>query len=325
VSVIARPVAAGDVSLWVQSEGRGRPVVVLHGFTGSGESMADLAAGLRGAYAVHRVDLLGHGRSDAPETAASYGVERCAEQVRAVIDALEIERPHLLGYSMGGRVALGLAALHPDRLASLVLVGATPGLADVRQRAQRVTADEALAERILERGIEPFVDEWMALPLFASQRRLGERALAAARRQRLSNRPAALAASLRGMGTGAMKPLHSQLPGLDLPVLLVVGDEDAKFAAIAREMVAALPSGRLEVLSGAGHAAHLEQPGAFARAALGFFAAVDGACAAAFEAGPGRPAAPAFPLPSSTSRSNSTSSNGAPTKAGHPPGQERES
>jgi hypothetical protein len=115
----------------------------------------------------------------------------------------------------------------------------------------------------------------MALPLFASQARLGARALDAARAQRLRNRPRGLANSLRGMGAGAQPPLHDALARLHRPVLLVVGAEDAKFRAIADRLAAGLPDVRIAVLDDAGHAAHLEAPAAFAQAVRGFLAAVD--------------------------------------------------
>ena len=121
----------------------------------------------------------------------------CVEQVAA---ALSLARMHVVGYSMGGRVALSLAVAHPDRVASLLLVGASPGLAEAEERAARIKADEALARQIEQDGLERFVDYWMALPLFASQSVLGEDALARARTQRLRSDPAGLANSLRGMG-----------------------------------------------------------------------------------------------------------------------------
>ncbi len=269
-----RLVAAGDVSLWVESVGEGCPVVLLHGFTGSAQSMASTAAALGDGYETHCVELVGHGRSDAPEALCHYEMASCVSQLLAVFDALELACPHVIGYSMGGRAALSLGVAQPQRVASCLLVGASPGIDDACQRAARVRADEALAARILSDGIESFVERWMAQPLFASQRRLGREALARARAQRLLNRPHALAASLRGMGTGAMPPLHDALSKLVTPVCLVVGEEDAKFEAIARDIGQRLPNGRVECLEQAGHAAHLESPHEFARLARRFFAAV---------------------------------------------------
>ena len=253
-------IPAAGVALRVRSEGTGEPVLMLHGFTGRSESLEPVAEGLRDAWRVVRIDLVGHGGSDAPSTPEAYTMERCVAQLTACLHALGLPRVHLLGYSMGGRAALALAAAHPERVRSAVLVGASAGIADPTQRAARVRDDEALATRIEREGLEAFVERWMALPLFASQERLGPDFLAAARAERLRNRPHGLAHSLRGMGSGAQPPLHEALARIDAPVLLAVGDLDAKFRAIAADLEARLPRARVVAIPGAGHACHLEQP-----------------------------------------------------------------
>jgi 2-succinyl-6-hydroxy-2,4-cyclohexadiene-1-carboxylate synthase len=158
---------------------------------------------------------------------------------------------------------------------SLLVVGASAGIADPEERARRRAADEALADELEQGGVAAFVTRWMAQPLFASQARLGAAALAEARAQRLANRAHGLANSLRGMGTGAQPALHAALAGLSVPVCFVAGAEDAKFSALAAELAALAPRGRAAVLPGAGHAAHLEAPDPFARLALDFFAEVE--------------------------------------------------
>ena len=116
----------------------------------------------------------------------------------------------------------------------------------------------------------------MGLPLFASQRRLGETALARAQAQRLANRVHGLAHSLRGMGSGAQPPLHRWLPRVRVPIGLVAGALDAKFAAIASDLARRLPNSQVWLLPRAGHAAHLEQPEAFLRVARRFLAEARG-------------------------------------------------
>lgn len=273
-------VACGEVTLVVVEEGQGTPVLALHGFTGSSASMNGVAGALRDRHRVVRVDLVGHGRSDAPQDVAAYRIERCVAQLGSVLDALAIPRAHVLGYSMGGRVALALAALLPERVASVLAIGARAGFEDPAERTERARDDEALAARIERDGVPAFVDQWMALPLFATQRRLGAAALAGARAERLANRAHALAASLRAMGAGAQPPLHALLAQRSMPMLLLAGAEDARFAAIARDLAARLPDARVALVPDAGHAAHLENPDAFARIARSFFAAADASAAA---------------------------------------------
>jgi 2-succinyl-6-hydroxy-2,4-cyclohexadiene-1-carboxylate synthase len=269
-----RFVDAAGIRLRAVIDGAGPPIVVLHGFTGDAESMESVSRGLggEGHRRVVRLELIGHGESDAPDAMAPYALSACVAQVAAAVQALELGKPGLLGYSMGGRVALATGLAHPELFSSLVLVGATAGIAEAAQREERIAADRGLADRIEAEGVERFVEEWMALPIFASQARLGETALQRARNQRLRNRAHGLAHSLRGMGAGAQPPLHDHLPGLDLPVLLVVGEEDAKFRAIADDLEGLLPDARTVVIPKAGHAAHLEAPDEFARVVSTFLA-----------------------------------------------------
>lgn len=266
----AHRIDVGGLALAVSDCGVGPPLVVLHGFTGSRESMIPVIEQLREDCRVIAVDLVGHGASDRPDTLDPYRMASVVDQLDLLLDRLQLRAAAWLGYSMGGRAALAFAVAHPERVERLVLIGASAGIEDPRARAERVAADEALAERIERDGMEVFVDRWMALPLFASQARLGPEALAAARSQRLENDPHALARSLRGMGSGAQKPLQGELDGLSVPVCLVVGEEDAKFDAIARDLAARLADARVERVAEAGHAAHLENPSAFGHIARAF-------------------------------------------------------
>jgi len=169
----------------------------------------------------------------------------------------------LAGYSMGGRIALHYALARPGWVARLVLVGASPGLADAGERAARREADEALAERIEQDGVAAFAEEWEAQPIFAGR---PPAVAEAARADRLRNDAAGLAAALRGLGMGAMEPLWDRLGEVGVPVRLVVGERDAKFRAIAERMAELLPDVRVVVVQAAGHAAHLERPAIVAEA-----------------------------------------------------------
>ena len=194
-------------------------------------------------------DLPGHGL--AAQRTASFPA--CTAYLRALADGLFT----LAGYSMGGRIALATALAHPGKVERLVLVGASPGIADERERAQRRQADDALAERIEHIGVEAFAEEWGAQPLFAGQ---PERVAAAAHADRLRNTPQGLAAALRGLGTGVMEPLWDRLGELTMPVTLLAGERDEKFRAIADRMAERLPHAEVHVVPGAGHAAQLERP-----------------------------------------------------------------
>lgn len=281
-----------DVDLNVMVSGQGPALVALHGFTGDVSTWHTFARAAEAEFTVITIDLLGHGRSSNPRDPERYGLERTVADLGSVLDALDIKRASWLGYSMGGRIALGVGVLAPDRCRALVLEGASPGLLAAGERAQRVASDERLAQLIESAGITAFVDYWERLPLFATQVRFPARVRARLRAQRLRNSPAGLAASLRGIGTGAQPALHGRLAGLTMPVLFLAGEEDTKFGQIAQEMCAAVPRGRVALVARAGHAAHLEQPAAFNRLVLDFLRRLPAAGraqdAAKLPAGPAR-------------------------------------
>lgn len=248
------------LQLAAEVTGSGEPVIVIHGFTGCAEAMAPLVDRLDDWRCI-AVDLVGHGRSPSPADLAPYSVEAMAASVAVLATGLDGGPCHVVGYSMGGRVALALAATYPEICRSLTLISATAGIADASERAQRRRADEALAGRIHEYGLARFVDEWMGLPMWDPLRAsLGPEAWQASIDQRLRSDPTGLANSLRAAGTGSMTPLWDRLGALDVPTLLMCGELDTKFVAIGHEMNGLLPASELIVLAGAGHAAHLEVP-----------------------------------------------------------------
>lgn len=250
-------------------------LVLLHGFTGSAanwhELFPQLAAPGRRLIAL---DMLGHGQSDAPSDPARYAMEHCQADILATLEALGVQPGEaiLLGYSMGGRIALYTAFSGFFR--ALILESASPGLAGPAEREQRRLSDNALAERIEREGVEAFIDTWEKLPLFASQNSLPLEARRRLRAQRLANRASGLANSLRGVGTGVQPALHERLHEFELPVLLLAGELDSKFCRIAREMAGQMPQARLEIVPGAGHTIHLEQPARFVASVDAFCRAV---------------------------------------------------
>jgi len=250
--------------------GRGPALVLLHGFTGSGQGMAGIAQSFEQDYETLVMDLPGHGRSADLVRADADGFDECVDDLVATLESAGHRQAHWLGYSMGARLALGCAVRHPGSVASLVLLGGRAGIADPIERAARCREDAVLAARIESVGVERFVDEWLAQPMFASLRQRGARFLAEQRRQRLGNSARGLADCLRRLGPGAQPPLFDALPRVGVPVLLVAGELDRKFVSLAHDLAGRLPRAEIREVAGAGHAAHLEQPEAFVHAVQDF-------------------------------------------------------
>jgi 2-succinyl-6-hydroxy-2,4-cyclohexadiene-1-carboxylate synthase len=226
-------------------------VVLLHGFSGTHRAWDGVIAALdRERYRPLALDLPGHGEAAGSERPITFA--GCVAHVLG----RSPKRFTLCGYSMGGRVALHVALVAPERVSRLVLVSCSAGIADDADRAARRESDGALAQELERIPFEEFIERWRTQPLFAADPpEVGELARADQRR----NRPDALAAVLRGIGTGEMQPLWERLGELAMPVTVVVGDRDAKFRALGERMTQLLPQVGLEVVRG-GHGLPLENP-----------------------------------------------------------------
>jgi 2-succinyl-6-hydroxy-2,4-cyclohexadiene-1-carboxylate synthase len=256
-------VRANGIDFRAEVRDSGDPLVLLHGFTGSADSWAPHIDGLARDHRVIAIDLIGHGESDAPPDPRRYAFAQALDDLAAIADHLNIKEATWLGYSMGGRLALGFALRHPYRVQKLILENATPGIANQQERDERRTADEELAQRIERDGIASFVTEWEHNPIFASQRSLPAEVVHQQHELRLRNRPIGLANSLRGMGQGAQPSFWGRLHEIQMPTLLIAGTCDPKFAAIATRMHALIPQSTLALIPDAGHAVHLERPRQF--------------------------------------------------------------
>lgn len=217
-------------------------IVFVPGFTQTARSWDPVVAALRGNDQAVALDV---------PTELDF-----VETARAVADTGRTGA--YVGYSAGGRLCLQLALDRPERVERLVLVSASPGIADATERAARRDADEQLAQAIERDGVDAFLERWLTQPLFAT---LPRDAAALDTRER---DPAVLTHALRALGQGAQEPLWERLGELRMPVTLVVGALDEKYTTIAREIARHLAAARVHVIGGAGHALHLEQPEALA-------------------------------------------------------------
>lgn len=237
--------------------GRERRVVLVHGFTQTRRSWDPVLAPLADEHQVVAVDAPGHGLS------SHYRVGPW-EAARLLGEAGN--EASYVGYSMGGRLVLHLALAAPYLVRRVVLVSATAGISDPHERVARVAADEVVASDLESGGLDAFLDRWLANPLFST---LPHRAAGVEARR--ENTVEGLAATIRLLGTGVQEPLWDHLATLHMPALVVAGERDEKFAALARRLADGWGGpAEVVVVPGAGHAVHLEQPQAFLEVVLPF-------------------------------------------------------
>lgn len=241
------------------------PVIVfLHGFTGSVSTWDDVMAALNDRFRMIAVDLTGHGKTAIPDQVSRFQMAEQLADLDALFRALAITNFTLVGYSMGGRVALAYTQEYPERVKTLVLESASPGLKTAEERDMRMAADLQLANRIENDGIKAFVDFWENIPLFSSQKKLTSDKRENIRNERLQQQAIGLARSLKGIGTGSQPSYWPHLGEMALPILLLTGEMDEKFVVISREMKKQFPSATHEIINDVGHAIHVEKPVLFA-------------------------------------------------------------
>lgn len=244
--------------------GTGAPIAALHGFTLTGAQFGALATA---ALQIHAADLPGHGatvveRVDVPTT---------IDAIAAWLAAFGAPVP-LMGYSQGGRMALLTALDHPALVERLILISTSPGIADAEERRLRRHRDAVLADRIVEIGIDRFLDEWLAHPVTSGPRLCADAALAD-RTIREENTAAGLADALRGLGQGAQPYVGDRLRELSMPVLTVSGEWDERYARHAGDIAARVPDGRHVSIAGSGHNVVRDAPHPLTRAVVAFCAA----------------------------------------------------
>ncbi len=218
------------------------------------------------------IDLIGHGRSEAPDSPKDYRTGAVVDQLKGVVDQLDLAPVRWVGYSLGGRVLLQLAVRHPELVDSMILESTTAGIESEAEREKRRRKDEKLAEFLELQGLNNFVDRWMSAPIFESQQSVCVQKRQQARQLRLENDPIGLQHCLRELGRGSMPHVWDRLEELTMPVQLITGDQDPKHCEIHERLLKKLPDASDTVINNAGHNVHFEQPEAFVEACVKFLA-----------------------------------------------------
>lgn len=237
------------------------PLVCLHGFTGSSKTFESLFDNRQLDFQVIAIDLIGHGQTSVVVDKMYYTFENMCDEVILELKKIGVVYFSLFGYSMGARLALGIASKYPDHISHLILESGSPGLKTTQEQESRRASDEKLALKIEEEGVASFVDFWGNIALFDSQKSLPKKSQEKIRQERLSQQVFGLANSLRFMGTGSQPSFWPKLKEMTLEsITLIVGELDSKFITIALEMKRENSKFQFITIKEAGHCVHLEKP-----------------------------------------------------------------
>ena len=230
---------------------------------GAAEDWNPVIDQLTGDYDCFALNLPGHGSPIADAFDQPLDFDRALAGLIDSLDELTRDPVALIGYSLGGRIALYAALARPDRFRRVVLEGASPGIADPSERRARATLDDRRAETLLRDGIDAFVDRWYEMDLFQSVHAHPE-TFERMKTARKSQDAAWMAKVIREFSPGRQPPLWDRLGELAMPMMLIAGELDAKYTSMSQRMARRIPSVRVEIVPGAGHNVHLERPERFA-------------------------------------------------------------
>lgn len=238
-------------------------ILFFHGFTGCAEDWFDVFEQLPEKYNLIAVDLIGHGKTDAPGNVDYYITESIVRQIKFVKDHLTTNKIFLCGYSMGGRASLSFAIEHPEDIKGLIIESSSAGINNDDEREKRYEADLQLARYIENHTMEEFIESWNDQELFNTQRRFSNDKLKKLNKKKFTNSKIGMANSLRGFSTGIMPQLQDQLKKIPVKVLLITGDLDSKFTGINARIAKRFLKAKHKIVKNSGHNTHLEEPKRF--------------------------------------------------------------
>jgi len=241
-----------------QQEANLPPLLMLHGFMGDHRVFDHLNKKLTKFCNPIVIDLLGYGESSKPSNPDRHHESKQIKDILFLINKLKLQNPYLYGYSMGGRLALKIALAQPNSFQGLILESANCGITEKQARLERQKVDNLRADQI-EDDFESFLSGWTSLDLFDSPLPIDKKLAQKYHRIQSEQLPAALAASLRGFGTGTMTPAYNEVTNFTRPVLLLAGSADKKYQQINNELVNRFPNAIFKSVK-AGHRVHLDNP-----------------------------------------------------------------
>ena len=245
--------------LFYREDGSGIPLLLIHGFTGSNESFKTSIRYLRQYFKVIAIDMIGHGKSF-DKNPNNYSFERSVELIKDILIELNLKKTNLLGYSLGGRLALHLAINSTQLINKLILCSTSPGIKDKSDRKARQNSDSYLADLLLDQGIGGFVDYWESLSLWRSEKRLSYKIKNTMRKIRLSQEPLGLINSLNSQGQGIQKYILKNLKKIQNKTLIFAGEKDEKYIKYSYEIQKNIEDSKVKIVPNSGHNLILENP-----------------------------------------------------------------
>lgn len=245
-------------------------ILFLHGFTGCAEDWFPVFEQIPDKYNCLALDIIGHGKSDAPGSSMHYSIDSIMSQIKYVKDHLTQNKIFLLGYSMGGRIALTYASMYPEDVKGLILEASSAGIKNDEERQKRYEEDLKLAEFIETHTMEEFIEMWHDQEIFNTQRRFSNDKLKKIKKKKASGSKTGYANILKGFSTGIMPPVHDKLKKIPLKVLLITGELDTKFTGINARLAKRFFKAKHKIVRNSGHNTHLEEPKRFIEIVLNY-------------------------------------------------------
>jgi 2-succinyl-6-hydroxy-2,4-cyclohexadiene-1-carboxylate synthase len=238
-------------------------ILLIHGYMGCSEDWLPVIEQMPKKYNYVTLDIVGHGKSDAPVNPSYYNVDSITAQIKFIKDYLTPNKIFLLGYSMGGRIALSYTVAYPEDVKGLILESASAGIKNDDERQKRYEDDLKLVEFIETHTLEEFIEMWSDQELFNTQRRFSNDKLKKLRKTKASGSKIGYANSLKGFSTGIMPPVHDKLKMIPMKIVLITGDLDTKFTGINARLAKRFFKAKHKIVKNSGHNTHLEEPKRF--------------------------------------------------------------
>ena len=246
-------------NLYYTTEGSGIPLILIHGFTGSHKSFDKLSNFLKQYFKIIKLDMIGHGLSMDYDV-SSYSFSESINYIEKIIEELNLKKVNILGYSLGGRLAMQFAIKNQHQVNKMILCSSSFGIEKKSERISRIRSDEKIIELLINENLEKFVNFWQNIPLWESEKKLPVEIKSKHRRIRLEQKNEGLLLNLRYQGQGVQKYLGKSLKNIKLKTLIMYGGKDLKYKVISKKMIELIENSELCEVPNSGHNIVLEHP-----------------------------------------------------------------